>query len=166
MLSVTFVLHSSIMGALSLTLDRFHTIMSHSSSMCHLGIQMDFEGVLLLMWGATVPLIYYGFYCDPLLQKIYWGLLSGFALACSIFTFQPRFRDPHLRPLRAATFGSFALSSVIPVVHAVAKYGWATQSKRMGLYWVIATLVCNTAGASAYAIKVGQSCIYESLRMY
>lgn len=133
----------------------FHTVMSHSSRWFHIGIQLDFEGVLLLMWGATVPLIYYGFYCDEKLQRVYWGLLSGFAIAASIFTFQPRFRDPHLRPLRAATFGSFAFSSIIPMVHAVVKYGWATQSRRMGLYWVIGVLCFNTAGATAYAVKVG-----------
>lgn len=134
---------------------RFHTVMSHSNRMFNIGIQIDFEGVLLLMWGATIPLIYYGFYCDPTLQKVYWSLLSAFALACSIFTFQPKFRDPHLRPLRAATFGSFAFSSIIPVVHAAAKYGWAEQSQRMGLYWVIGTLAFNTSGAVAYAVKVG-----------
>lgn len=139
--------------------------MSHSSRMFHIGIQLDFEGVLLLMWGATVPLIYYGFYCDPKLQKVYWSLLSVFALACSIFTFQPRFRDPHLRPLRAATFGSFAFSSIIPVVHAAAKYGWAVQSQRMGLYWVIGTLCFNTAGATAYAVKVSHHVPIDLLDM-
>lgn len=40
------------------------------------------------------------------------------------------------------------------MVHAVVKYGWATQSQRMGLYWVIGVLSFNTAGATAYAIKV------------
>ncbi|KAK0105192.1 hypothetical protein ONS95_004413 [Cadophora gregata] len=117
-------------------------------------MQLDFQGVILLMWGATVPLIYYGFHCDKTLQWVYWSLSSTFAVVCSIFTFQPRFSDPLLRPLRAATFGTFAFSSIIPVIHGIVKYGWALQSQRMGLKWVLITLALNTLGASAYAIKI------------
>lgn len=131
----------------------FHTIMNHSPKIVKLGMQLDFQGVILLMWGATVPLIYYGFYCDKKLQLAYWSLLSAFAIACSVVTMQPRFSDPFLRPIRAATFGSLAFSSIIPVVHGIIKYGWALQSQRMGLKWVLATLGLNTLGASAYAIK-------------
>lgn len=131
----------------------FHTIMNHSPKVDKLGMQLDFQGVLLLMWGAAVPLIYYGFYCDKKLQIAYWSLLSALAVICSIVTFQPRFSDPFLRPLRAATFGSFAFSSIIPVIHGIIKYGWALQSQRMGLKWVLATLGLNTLGATAYAVK-------------
>ena len=77
--------------------------------------------------------------------------LSAFALACSFVTFQPRFSDPFLRPVRAATFGGFAFSSVVPVIHGIAKYGWALQSRRMGLEWVFVTLGLNALGAAAYA---------------
>jgi adiponectin receptor len=157
-----------------LTSYSFHTTMNHSPNMDKLGMQLDFQGVILLMWGATVPLIYYGFYCDKSLQWAYWSLvwaiqhfihywkldlqisiqLSAFAIACSIVTFQPRFSDPFLRPIRAVTFGSLAFSSIIPVIHGIIKYGWDLQSQRMGLKWVLVTLGLNTLGAAAYAIKV------------
>ncbi|KAF4616242.1 hypothetical protein G7Y89_g15164 [Cudoniella acicularis] len=130
----------------------FHTIMNHSHKVGNLGMQLDFQGVILLTWGATVPLIYYGFYCDKELQWVYWPLLSTFAIGCSIATFQPRFSDPFLRPFRAATFGRFAFSSVIPIIHGITKYGWALQSQRMGLKWVLITLGLNTLGAMVYAI--------------
>ena len=126
------------------------------------------------MWGATVPLIYYGFYCDQELQWLYWSLvwivpssqlssksnlcfsiqLSVFAIICSTVTFQPRFSDPFLRPLRATTFGSLAFSSIIPMVHGIIKYGWTLQSRRMGLNWILITLGLNSLGAAAYAMKV------------
>ena len=28
------------------------------------------------MWGSTIPSIYYGFYCDPNLQILYWLVVS------------------------------------------------------------------------------------------
>jgi hypothetical protein len=42
-----------------------------------LGMQLDFQGVILLMWGATVPLIYYSFYCDKKFQWLYWSLVRA-----------------------------------------------------------------------------------------
>lgn len=132
----------------------FHTFMSHSSRAFSLGMKLDFQGIILLMWGANIPLIYYGFICDSPLQITYWCLISFLAICCSIFTFQPKFNEPHLRPLRAATFGMLALSTFIPNIHGIARYGYDTQKGRLALQWVLATLVLNTSGAAAYAFKV------------
>lgn len=138
----------------------FHTFMSHSSRAFSLGMKLDFQGIILLIWGANVPLIYYGFICDSFLQVTYWCLISFLAVCCSIFTFQPKFNEPHLRPLRAATFGMLALSTFIPVIHGIARYGYEIQSQRLALQWVLATLVLNTTGAAAYAFKVRISNIH------
>ncbi|KAM3070914.1 hypothetical protein ACMFMG_009826 [Clarireedia jacksonii] len=133
----------------------YHTVMCHSQKMDTFGAQLDFQGVILLMWGATVPLVYYGFYCDSASHRIfYWIFLSMLAIACSVSTFQPRFRDPYLRPIRAATFGSLALFTMVPVIHGAAKHGWEVQNQRMGITWVLMTLLLNVLGATAYAIKV------------
>ncbi len=56
---------------------RFHTIMNHSQRVAQFGVQLDYQGIVLLMWGASIPLIYYGFYCDRKLQHIYWGLVNS-----------------------------------------------------------------------------------------
>ena len=50
--------------------------MNHSAEAFSWGIQLDFQGVLILMWGATVPIIYYAFICVPKLQKTYWVVVS------------------------------------------------------------------------------------------
>ena len=34
------------------------------------------------MWGASIPTIYYGFYCDSELQKFYWIMV--FIFVCSV----------------------------------------------------------------------------------
>jgi Haemolysin-III related len=54
--------------------------MNHSQKMDAFGAQLDFQGVILLMWGATVPLLYYGFYCDIILQRAYSTLVSSLKL--------------------------------------------------------------------------------------
>ncbi|KAA8576502.1 hypothetical protein EYC84_006613 [Monilinia fructicola] len=132
----------------------YHTIMNHSQQMDRFGAQLDFQGVIFLMWGATVPLVYYGFYCDSATHSYcYWALFSLLAIACSISTFQPHFRDPYLRPVRAATFGSLAVFTMVPVIHGAIVYGWQTQNQRMGITWVLITLILNVLGATAYAIK-------------
>ncbi|KAK8911391.1 hypothetical protein QC760_000427 [Botrytis cinerea] len=133
----------------------YHTVMNHSQQMDTFGAQLDFQGVILLMWGATIPLVYYGFYCDTAIHRYsYWALLSLLAVACSVSTFQPHFRDPFLRPVRAATFGSLAVVTMVPVVHGATIYGWRVQNQRMGITWVLITLMLNVLGATAYAIKV------------
>lgn len=54
---------------------RYHTVMCHSQKMDMLGAQLDFQGVILLMWSATIPLVFYGFYCQPVLKYGYWLLV-------------------------------------------------------------------------------------------
>jgi len=126
-----------------------------------MGLKLDFQGVILLMWGANIPLIYYSFVCDPRLQVTHWSLITFLGVCCSVCTFQPRFSDPHLRPLRAATFGSFALSTFIPVIHGLLKYGYETHRQRISLRYILLTLLFNSIGATAYATKVG-SLLFQS----
>ena len=59
-----------------------------------------------------------------------------------------------MRPLRAALFGGFALSTLVPIVHSVILYGWDVQDYRVSLYYLLGTLTCNATGAVAYAAKV------------
>lgn len=54
----------------------FHTLMSHSARGFSFGLQLDFQGIILLMWSATAPMVYYTFYHEPVLQKVYWSLVS------------------------------------------------------------------------------------------
>jgi adiponectin receptor len=46
--------------------------MNHSEKVASFGVQLDYLGIFLLMWGATIPMIYYGLKCDQRLQIIYW----------------------------------------------------------------------------------------------
>ncbi|SLM36823.1 Hly-III-related [Lasallia pustulata] len=106
------------------------------------------------MWGSTIPTVYYGFYCDPRLQKLYWTMISALAIACAVITLNPRFRRPELRPYRAAMYTGLGLSAMIFIVHGIMKYGWSMQNQRMSLSWMGLMTAFNLVGAVTYAARV------------
>lgn len=55
----------------------YHTISNHSPSVARLANQLDYLGIVALIMGSFVPSVYYGFYCYPTLQQLYWGMASG-----------------------------------------------------------------------------------------
>ncbi|KAF2008555.1 Hly-III related protein [Aaosphaeria arxii CBS 175.79] len=132
----------------------YHTFGNHSPRVAALGNQFDYLGIIILMWGATIPSVYYGFHCELRLQMQYWLVISMLALACATATLHPRFRHPTLRKYRAVMYSSLGFSSVIFVIHGLILYGWERQMKRMSLDWMAATASFNVMGAIAYAIRI------------
>ncbi|KAK8062977.1 hypothetical protein PG997_015074 [Apiospora hydei] len=132
----------------------FHTFMSHSPPVYARGMQLDFQGILLLMWGSTVPLAYYNFDInssndvrpgdhaarDPVLAR----------------HVPPGHRRPAPGPrARAALFAAFGVGSfLVPLGHGAAARGWDEQGRRLGLPWIGATVVCNGVGVVMYAFKI------------
>lgn len=148
----------------------FHTLMAHSQALYMRGMQLDFQGVLLLMWGATVPLVYYTFPCKGggggwwwwwSLRGFYVGLFTLLVAACSAVTFMPRFSGPQLGPYRAALFGLFGVGSfALPIGHGVVMEGVGEMWERVGLGWILVTVVCNGVGVVLYAMKVSTTVAY------
>lgn len=54
----------------------YHTISNHSPPVAQLGNQLDYIGIVALIVGSFIPSIYYGFYCFPMLRRLYWGMAS------------------------------------------------------------------------------------------
>ena len=147
----TFFYGVSICFLLSAT---YHIISNHSSKVQAFGNQLDYLGIVILMWGSTIPSIYYGFYCDPSLQKMYWANVSFLATLCVVATLHPRFRHPSIRPYRAAMYAGLGLSAVVFVVHGILLHGWAVQNQRMSLNWMGLMALFNLTGAVIYAARV------------
>lgn len=61
---------------------------NHSERVASFWNQLDYVGVVVLMWGSTIPSVYYGFYCDPKLQYLYWCVVSGKAFETSFILIQ------------------------------------------------------------------------------
>lgn len=44
----------------------------HSPAVASFWNQLDYIGIVILVWAATVPAIYLGFFENSKVQKIYW----------------------------------------------------------------------------------------------
>lgn len=131
-----------------------HIIWNHSPSYASSGNKLDYLGIILLMWGASVPSIYYGLHCNLTLQKFYWALMTAVALTCAIFTCTPSFCSPKFRSYRAAMYSGLGLTGVIFATHGILLHGWHEQSKRMALDWMILMALLNFIGAGMYAARI------------
>ena len=54
----------------------YHTISNHSPSVNKFSNQLDYVGIVALITGSFVPSVYYGFFCEPGLQRLYWAMAS------------------------------------------------------------------------------------------
>jgi adiponectin receptor len=131
----------------------FHTIANHSEIVAARGVQLDYVGIVLLIWGAAMPSVYYGFYCNPNLQKVYWIVLSSVAFSCILITFNPRFQSSQLRPYRAVMYTALGVSTTIPIVHGILIHGWEIQNQRISFTYVFLTAGLDLVAAVIYSIR-------------
>lgn len=54
----------------------YHTISNHSQHVNRVGNQLDYVGIVCLIWGSFVPSIFYGFAEHVVYRWIYWGMVS------------------------------------------------------------------------------------------
>jgi len=60
----------------------FHTLMSHSPEGCLFGLKLDFQGIILLIWSATVPAVHFTWYFEPGIRDAYWFLVRYSKVRC------------------------------------------------------------------------------------
>ncbi|PQE10730.1 hemolysin-III channel Izh2 protein [Rutstroemia sp. NJR-2017a WRK4] len=130
----------------------FHILANHSRRIAAFGNQLDYLGVVILMWGSTIPTVYYGFHCDPKIQEIYWTMIT--VSACAVTTLHSKFRHPRLRPYRAGMYTCLRLSATIFVIHGMMLYGGKTQNFRMSLDWMALMATLNLVGAFTYTARI------------
>lgn len=54
----------------------FHTISNHSEKVAKFGNQLDYMGIVALIWGSFVSSVYYGFRPHPHLVRWYWSMVG------------------------------------------------------------------------------------------
>ncbi|OKL63130.1 hypothetical protein UA08_01627 [Talaromyces atroroseus] len=132
----------------------YHTISNHSPAVARVGNALDYVGIVGLITGSFIPSVYYGFYCAPNLQLIYWAMISAIGLGCIFVCLMPQFRTPEWRPFRALMFVSMGLSAVFPVVHGLWLYGAKQMTPQIGLDWLLLQGFLYILGATIYAARV------------
>ena len=68
----------------------FHLIMNHSPEVNRFGNKLDYLGIVCLIAGSFASNVYYGFYCDPVLQNLYWTMVSKSIGQTSVLTYAVR----------------------------------------------------------------------------
>lgn len=138
--------------------------MCHSERLYLLGMKLDIQGVLLLMWSATVPLIHHSLPPPPSdkghppwtsWHTTHLAATTLLASACSAATLLPRLSGPRFGSTRAALFACFgAASFVAPLAHGAVECGVLETARRVAAPWLGVTAVCNAVGAGVYMSKV------------
>lgn len=132
----------------------YHTLSNHSPSVASIGNVLDYIGIVGLIVGSFIPCVYYGFYCFPYLQRLYWTMICTIGVGCICVSILRRFRTPQWRPFRAAMFVGMGMSAIFPVVHGLVLYGTGQMVRQIGLWWVLLQGFLYTLGAAIYAARV------------
>lgn len=146
-----FFVGSAFCFAMSAT---YHTISNHSAVIARKANGLDYLGIVGLITGSFIPSIFYGFYCRPHLQHLYWGMICSISIACVIITSLERFRTPEWRKFRAILFVSMGLSGVFPITHWILSNGVGQVRRGIGLDWLLLQGALYILGAYIYASRI------------
>jgi len=131
----------------------FHTVSNHSPQVARFWNQLDYAGIACLITGSFIPSVYYGFWCEPVKQRLYWTMICTLGVACTAVSVLPRFRTPAWRPVRAGMFVAMGLSAVFPVLDGLAMYGFSQMQRQIGLSWLVLQGALYIFGAGLYAAR-------------
>lgn len=132
----------------------YHTISCHSAIIARKANALDYLGIVGLITGSFIPSIFYGFYCRPDLQHLYWGMICSLGMACAVVTSIQRFRTPEWRKFRAVLFVCMGLSGFVPITHWVLDKGISQVRQDTGLDWLILQGALYILGAFIYASRI------------
>jgi adiponectin receptor len=62
----------------------FHTISNHSHEVASFGNKLDYLGIVFLIWGSFIPVLYYGFQNDQHLTFRYWSMVTNLSY-CAVW---------------------------------------------------------------------------------
>ncbi|KAM0756385.1 HlyIII-domain-containing protein [Meredithblackwellia eburnea MCA 4105] len=129
----------------------FHTFSAHSKEVCRAWNRMDYVGIVLLICGTMVPLLRYLFFCSSGWQHFYLVLITIAGSATIGVVLAPHAHTPEYRRFRTWVFISLGMSAVVPVAHAVMRYGWEAASDAVGLPYAALGGLLYIMGALLYA---------------
>ncbi|SCV68656.1 BQ2448_777 [Microbotryum intermedium] len=129
----------------------FHALCCHSKEVAHRWNNFDYVGIVVLISGTFVPVVRYGFFCDPHLRHLYITLIYTAASFTAYTVLAPHAKTPEFRRFRAWVFIALGASAVFPVGHAILRYGFEGASNGISLPWLALGGALYIIGAVLYA---------------
>jgi len=128
----------------------FHLFNAVSQRTALLLQALDYCGISILITGSNIPVIYYGFYCAPMLRHLYVTLITVMGFTVFMITILPRFRPVKYRELKTILFIGLGVSGAIPLTHLMFHFG-----RVHFIFWyLIAMGVFYLVGAAIYLTRI------------
>lgn len=147
---IGYLLCATIMLTCSWT---FHASYCRSYSTFCLTSKLDYAGISFMIVGSFTPWLFYTFYCEKLLFRIYFSCIAVLGIFCIIFSLAKKFAQPEYRSVRAGLFVGMGLFAVIPVIHMSFKVGFMVLFVDFHLWTLLMMAVCYIGGAAIFAMR-------------
>ncbi|RAL04421.1 hemolysin III family protein [Aspergillus ibericus CBS 121593] len=135
----------------------YHTLMNHSLHVSDLWLRLDYVGIIVLTLGDFVSGIYMVFYCEPLLRRIYWGMIITLSCITIVILLNPKFQGPRWRTFRVCTFVGTGLSGFAPLIHGISVFGFAKMMEQSGMPYYLGEGALLILGALFYTMRIPES---------
>ncbi|TID25085.1 HlyIII-domain-containing protein [Venturia nashicola] len=132
----------------------YHAVSNHSPEVSGFVNQLDYLGIVSLIWGSFVPSIYYGFQGDVFWVRTYWSMITTIGAGCAMVSINPKFKSPQWRPFRAAMFSAMGFSAAVPVIHGVIQFGIPQMNRSISLPHVLTQGILYAVGTGLYASRI------------
>ena len=96
-----------------------HLLYPKSEKYCINTQFLDYTGINLLIAGTFSTFVYYAFYCNIIIQKIYYSLILGIALIIIPISKLKIFSTAKYRWIRTTTFILYGCSFLAPIIHRI-----------------------------------------------
>ncbi|CAI7565674.1 unnamed protein product [Penicillium pancosmium] len=129
-----------------------HTLSSHSRDVCEYWLHLDFIGIIVLTLGDFVSGIDMIFYCEPMLKRRYWIMITTLSLSAVFILLSPKFQGPQWRTFRVGAFVATGLSGLVPIAHGVSIFGFHEMTKKSGMLYYLVEGSLLLLGALFYTV--------------
>ena len=132
-----------------------HTLACVGARVSTIVWRIDYVGIAVLIVASFFPVVYYSFYCVPLVRHLYLTVMSIFGLMTLIVTLAEQFQDARYSPFRALLFSSLGGCGAVPILHQT----WFTWHNKptpiqVMLWMELLMGACYLSGAYIYAMAV------------
>ena len=94
-----------------------HTFYPHNSDMCKKLQKLDYIGINIQIFSSMATFIYFAFYCERMIQIIYYLLILGMGFVNTLITTLNILTSSRYRWVRLTSFMSCIALFLIPIIH-------------------------------------------------